>query len=87
MNKVFIIIFILLNLVAQSYSGEIEKLKEDVTVNKLIQNGWKIYSTNSISYKDTDTSQKIILFYHLKKDQQLVTCSVDRRGRVNCLKP
>ena len=87
MYKFFIIILILFNLVSQSYSGEIEELKEDVTVNKLIQDSWKIYSTNSISYKDNSGSDKIVIFYHLKKNQQLVTCSVNNRGKVSCWKP
>ena len=79
MKKIFLIIFILLNLVSQSYSGEIEELKNDFNVNKLMQNGWKIYSTNAISSS--------MVLYHLKKDQQLVTCSVNNKGIVSCWKP
>ena len=75
------------------YSNEkIEVLAKDTTVNDLLNEGYRLSSTNVVSPQDFDGSR---LFYHLVKGKKLVTCALrsgdedEDEGRfvVICLKP
>ena len=69
--------------------AEIEKLPEGTTVNSLLKDGYKLFSTNVVA---PSKNQLGALIYNLIKGKVLVTCLMNASGgevksKVVCLKP
>ena len=72
MKKLLSIIVLGLLLSGNGYSNEkVEVLAKDTTVNDLLNEGYRLSSTNVIPPQDFGSSR---LFYHLVKGKKLVTC-------------
>ena len=94
MKKLFSTILVLgLLLSGNAYANEkVEVLAKDTTVNDLLNEGYRLSSTNVLPPQDFGSSR---LFYHLVKGKKLVTCALrsgdedEDEGRfvVICLKP
>ena len=72
MKKLLSIVVLSLLLSGNGYSNEkVEVLAKDTTVNDLLNEGYRLSSTNVIPPQDFDGSR---LFYHLVKGKKWVTC-------------
>jgi hypothetical protein len=72
MKKLLSIIVLGLLLSGNGYSNEkVEVLAKDTTVNDLLNEGYRLSSTNVLPPQDFGSSR---LFYHLVKGKKLVTC-------------
>ena len=77
MKIVSIIIFLLL-LAAPASAAQIEEMNTDMTVNALMKNGWKLHTVSSSDY---------IITYTLIKKNDVITCTVNTQGGIECFKP
>jgi len=93
MKKLLGIVVLGLLFSGNAYSNEkVEVLAKDTTVNDLLNEGYRLSSTNVIPPQDFDGSR---LFYHLVKGKKLVTCVLrngdedEEEGRfvVFCVRP
>ena len=72
--------------------AELEKLPEGTTVNSLLKDGYRLFSTDIVAtpdaYGDDDrwSVGHIGIIYHLIKGKELVTCELGE-GKVVCIKP
>ncbi len=72
--------------------AELEKLPEGTTVNSLLKDGYRLFSTDTVAIPTTygdDSRQSAGYFgviYHLIKGKELVTCELID-GKVGCIKP
>ena len=71
----FVVLFLLLSV---NVSAEVKSLPEDTTVNKLIKQGYKLYDTDSSAWISKDDYPFVVTFYHLTKNNELVTCSLGK---------
>ena len=69
-----------------SNAGELKELPNDTTVNSLLQNGWKLYSTNAVATSDAKGYTTSAVYYTLTKGREVVTCALSS-GKVRCWKP
>ena len=71
-------------------AGEVKMLPEGTTVNDLLEQGYRLFSTDTMGYSvptgDGYGSNKRGVFYHLIKGKELVTCVLSKL-EVACLKP
>ena len=67
-------------------AGELEQLPKDTTINSLIQNGWKLFSTDGVATSDAKGNVTAAVYYTLTKGRELVTCALSD-GIINCWKP
>ena len=65
--------------------ADTKKFPEDITVNDLTQNGYKIINVETVSIKN---NQGLIYgtYYHLIKNGDLVSCFL-LQGDVTCYRP
>jgi len=77
MKIVSTIIFLLL-LAAPASAAQIEEMNTDMTVNALMKNGWKLHTVSSSDY---------IITYTLIKKNDVITCTVNSQGGIECFKP
>ena len=77
MKTVSTIIFLLL-LAAPASAAQIEEMNTDMTVNALMKNGWKLHTVSSSDY---------IITYTLIKKNDVITCTVNSQGGIECFKP
>ena len=65
--------------------ADTKKFPEDITVNDLTQNGYKLINVETVSIKN---NQKLIYgtYYHLIKKGDLVSCFL-LQGDVTCYRP
>ena len=72
--------------------AEFEKLPEGTTVNSLLKDGYRLFSTDTVATPTTygDDSRSSDAFfgsiYHLIKGKELVTCQLSD-AKVICIKP
>jgi|TARA_B100001964_G_C13687398_1_gene360225 hypothetical protein len=91
MKKAIAIIVLGLLLSGNAYA-ELEHLPKGTTVNSLLKDGYRLFSTETVGIPDTygeDGRQSIGFFgsiYHLIKGKELVTCQLSE-GIVICIKP
>ena len=70
--------------------AEIKNLPKGTTVNQLINQGYKFIGTDSAAYTSKKKGSYVETFYHLMKNNELVTCSVKNPRydkEVSCWKP
>ena len=93
MKKLLSILVLSLLFGGSSYANEkVEVLAKDTTVNDLLNEGFRLSSTNVVPPQDYDGSSVI---YHLVKGKKLVTCILrggdedegESRFVVFCVKP
>ncbi len=91
MKKLLGILVLGLILSSNAYA-EFEQLPEGTTVNSLLKDGYRLFSTDTVATPDTyggDSGRSyghIGIIYHLIKGKELVTCEVID-GKVGCIKP
>ena len=72
--------------------AEFEKLPEGTTVNSLLKDGYRLFSTDIVATPDAygDDGRwsvgHIGIIYHLIKGKELVSCEI-KDGKVACIKP
>ena len=86
MKKLLGILVLGLLLSSNAYAGELRQLKGDTTVNSLLQDGWKLFSSNGTATSDADGYVSVGVFYTLTKGREVITCAA-AKGVVNCYKP
>ena len=93
MKKLLGIVVLSLVLCGNAYSNEkVEVLANDTTVNDLLNEGYRLSSTNVVPPQDYNGARVI---YHLIKGKKLVTCVLGRgnededesRFVVFCIRP
>ena len=91
MRKAIGIIILGLLLSSNAYA-ELEYLPKETTVNSLLKDGYRLFSTETIATPTTygDDSRSSDAFfgsiYHLIKGKELVTCQLSD-AKVICIKP
>ena len=91
MKKLLTILVLSLLLSGNAYA-EVEELPKSTTVNSLMQQGYKLFSTESVAtpvtFGDDGRSYtgSFQIIYHLTKGKEVVTC-VLYEGELTCVKP
>ena len=91
MKKLLAILVLGLLLSSNAYA-EFEQLPEGTTVNSLLKDGYRLFSTDTVATPTTygDDSRQSAghfgIIYHLIKGKELVTCQLSD-GKVDCIKP
>ena len=83
MKKFLAIVVLGLLWCSNAYAGEVKELKGDITVNSLLQDGWKLFSSNGTATSDAEGYVRVGVFYTLTKGREVITCSA-AHGVVSC---
>ena len=92
MKKLFSTILVICSLLGGNAYAEVEELPKSTTVNSLMQQGYKLFSTESVAtpvtFGDDNRSYtgSFEIIYHLTKGKEVVTC-VLYEGELTCFKP
>ena len=87
-NMIKIIKIIVLSLLFSwnIFAAETESMPENTTVNFLLKNGWRLYSTNAVAFSGSDGRGETGIYYNLIKGRKIITCAASS-GKVFCNKP
>ena len=87
-NMIKIIKIIILSLLFSwnIFAAETETMPENTTVNFLLKNGWRLYSTNAVAFSGSDGRGETGIYYNLIKGRKIITCAASS-GKVFCNKP
>ena len=85
MKKLLGILVFSLLLSLSAKADDVKEFPEDITVNDLTQNGYKLINVETVSIKN---NQELIYgtYYHLIKKGDLVSCFL-LQGDVTCYRP
>jgi hypothetical protein len=86
MRFFFGIITLSLLLNTNIYAAKMEELSNDVTVNSLLKDGWRLYSSDAVAFSRSDGISQLGTYYNLIKGRKIVTCFA-ALGEVVCYKP
>ena len=86
MKFFFGIITLSLLLNTNIYAAKMEELSNDVTVNSLLKDGWRLYSSDAVAFSRSDGISQLGTYYNLTKGRKIVTCFA-ALGEVVCYKP
>ena len=86
MRFFFGIITLCLLLNTNIYAAKMEELSNDVTVNSLLKDGWRLYSSDAVAFSRSDGISQLGTYYNLIKGRKVVTCFA-ALGEVVCYKP
>jgi len=85
-KKFFGILFLSLLLSWNIFAAETVPLPENTTVNFLLKNGWRLYSTNAVAFSGSDGRGETGVYYNLIKGRKIITCAASS-GKVFCSRP
>ena len=87
-NMIKIIKIVVLSLLfsCNIFAAETESMPENTTVNFLLKNGWRLYSTNAVAFSGSDGRGETGIYYNLIKGRKIITCAASS-GKVFCNKP
>ncbi len=87
-NMIKIIKIIILSLLFSwnIFAAETETMPKNTTVNFLLKNGWRLYSTNAVAFSGSDGRGETGIYYNLTKGRKIITCAASS-GKVFCNKP
>ena len=86
MKKIIGIIALSLMFSWNIFAAETESMPENTTVNFLLKNGWRLYSTNAVAFSGSDGRGETGIYYNLIKGRKIITCAASS-GKVFCNKP
>ena len=86
MIKIIKIIILSLLFSWNIFAAETETMPENTTVNFLLKNGWRLYSTNAVAFSGSDGRGETGIYYNLIKGRKIITCAASS-GKVFCNKP
>ena len=69
-----------------AFTAETKSMPEDTTVNSLLKDGWRLYSTNAVAFSGSDGYGETGVYYNLTKGRKIITCAASS-GKVFCNKP
>jgi hypothetical protein len=86
MRFIFGIAILGLLLSTNAYAAKMEEMPKDVTVNSLLKDGWRMYSSDAVAFSRSDGISQLGTYYNLIKGRKVVTCFA-ALGEVVCYKP
>tara|TARA_B100000787_G_scaffold612_1_gene473 strand:+ start:163 stop:447 length:285 start_codon:yes stop_codon:yes gene_type:complete len=86
LKKIFGILVLSLLLSWNTFAAETVPMPENTTVNFLLNNGWRLYSTNAVAFSGSDGRGETGIYYNLIKGRKIITCA-SSSGKVFCNKP
>ena len=86
MKKIIKILFLSLIFSWNVFAADTEPMPENTTVNFLLKNGWRLYSTNAVAFSGSDGNGETGIYYNLIKGRKIITCAASS-GKIFCNKP
>jgi hypothetical protein len=85
-KKILVIVVLSLLFSWNIFAAETIPTPENTTVNFLLKNGWRLYSTNAVAFSGSDGRGETGVYYNLIKGRNIITCAASS-GKVFCNKP
>ena len=86
MKKIIKVLFLCLIFSWNVFAADTELMPENTTVNFLLKNGWRLYSTNAVAFSGSDGRGETGIYYNLIKGRKIITCAASS-GKIFCNKP
>ena len=87
-KKLLSIIVLGFLLSGNAYADDVKFLPKETTVNSLMQDGYKLIDTDSVTWKEgSERVATVNIHYHLIKGDELVSCTFFYTSPTRCWKP